>query len=142
MVKPARNREVSIEVTSRHDTVSDRMRSYAIDKASKLIRFHDRISRIQIIVDEGQNQPIVEMILHVDTGETLVAKVRQQHFRAAIDLLVGKMGRQLKKAKEKRKQHKGDPSASGGSPLAAAVGRRRAARRADDTGAGRQDGPV
>ena len=45
------NPEVPIEVTSRHEPVSERMKQYATEKASKLLRFHNRISRIQIVVD-------------------------------------------------------------------------------------------
>ena len=65
-------REVPIEVTSRHEPVSDRMKEYATEKASKLLRFHKRISRIQIIADGVHEEPALEMIVHVDSGATLV----------------------------------------------------------------------
>jgi ribosome-associated translation inhibitor RaiA len=45
--------------------------------------------------------------VHVDTGATLVAKEKDQHFNRAIDLVVDKMERQLKKDNEKHKHHKG-----------------------------------
>jgi putative sigma-54 modulation protein len=94
------NREVPIEVTSRHDSVSERMRSYVTEKVAKLIRFHPRISRIQVVVDEAHASPEVE--------STFVGKERNEHFRGAVDLLVDKMERQLKKDKERLVNHKGE----------------------------------
>lgn len=105
------NQEPKIEVVSRHDVVSERMKEYAVEKAARLQRFHGRISRIQIVMD-GNNgtAQTVEMILHVDSGATMVAKETRENWTAAVDLLVDKMERQLKKDKERRKDHKKDPA--------------------------------
>ena len=95
------------------------MKSYATDKAAKLTRFHGRISRIQIVIDGVHESPDLEMIVHVDSGATLVARESQEHFKHAIDLLVDKMERQLKKNNRKRKHHKGEgppPPDSGDAP--------------------------
>ncbi len=102
-----RNSDVSIEVTSRHHHVSDQTREYAADKASKLLRFHNRISRIEIVMDRHKDDREVEMIVHVDSGHTFVARETASGFRSALDPLVSKMERQLKKDKERRKHHKG-----------------------------------
>lgn len=97
-----------IEVTSRHEPVSERMKSYATEKVGRLIRFHNRISRMQIVVDGVHEEPTVELIVHVDSGATLVAKEQHEHFKGAVDLIVDKMERQLKKNNRKRKHHKGN----------------------------------
>lgn len=100
--------EVPIEITSRHEQVSESMRDYATRKAEKLVRFHNRISRIQIVAYDPHQAPEVELIVHVDSGATMVAKERNDHFNGAIDSLVVKMERQLKRDQEKRKRHKID----------------------------------
>ena len=100
------NREVPIEITGRHDHVSEQMRQYAMRKAEKLVRFHNRISRIQIVASDAHESPEVELIVHVDSGATMVAKERSDHFTSAIDALVDKMERQLKKDQKKRKGRK------------------------------------
>ncbi len=82
------------------------MREYATRKVVKLVRFHTRISRIQIVAYDPHLSPEVELIVHVDSGATMVAKERSDHFNNAIDALVVKMERQLKKDQEKRKSHK------------------------------------
>src|SRR5688572_22270435 len=99
-------RAVQIDVTARHGNVSDGMRDYAVKKADKLTRFHDRIHRIQILLDDPRGEREVEMIVHVDAGGTMVAKERAGAFNEAVDLLVEKLERQLKKDKERLKDHK------------------------------------
>lgn len=110
------NREVPIEITSRHDQVSDRMREYAEQKVAKLARFHTRISRIQVVAYDSHSAPEVELIVHVDSGPTMVAKEHSDHFNTAIDALVVKLERQLKKDQEKRKSHKPDGPKGGADP--------------------------
>lgn len=105
-----------IEVTSRHEPVSERMKSYATEKVSKLVRFHNRISRMQIVIDGVHEEPVVELIVHVDSGATLVAKEHHEHFKGAVDLIVDKMERQLKKNNSKRKHHKGNGGSKAGPP--------------------------
>ncbi len=99
------SREVPIEVTSRHQNVSDRTRSYITEKASKLSRFHNRLSRIQVVLDEAHDEFIVELIVHIERGSTMVAKEAAGGYRAAMDALLVKIEKQLKKDSEKRKDH-------------------------------------
>jgi ribosomal subunit interface protein len=103
------NPDVSIDVTSRHQHVSEKTRAYAADKASKLLRFHNRISRIEIVMDRHKDDREVEIIVHVDSGHTFVARETANGFRAAFDPLISKMERQLKKDNQRRKNHKGAP---------------------------------
>jgi putative sigma-54 modulation protein len=92
---------VNIEVTARDQGVSERMKSYGSDKASKLVRYFDRISRILVVLETVHDTRRVEMVVHVDSGATLVGEERHTDMFAAIDLLVDKMERQLTKHKEK-----------------------------------------
>ena len=100
--------DVKIEVISRHGHVSERMQDYAAAKLAKLLRKNDQISRIEVVVDGPHENPEVEVLVHVDNREVVVGKERSEHFNATIDLLVEKLERQLVKAKEKLKNHKGD----------------------------------
>lgn len=107
---------VPIDVTSRHGHVSQRMQDYATRKAERLLRYNDQVSRIEIVVDGPHDAPEVEMRVHIDNLENLVAKDRSEHFNAAVDGLVEKMERQLVKAKERLKQHKGARDKRGPGP--------------------------
>ncbi len=113
--------EVPIEVRSRHESVSDRIKGYAVEKANKLLRFHDRISRIQICFDAAADKKkSLEIIVHVDSGHVFVAKEVGEYAKETVDLLVEKMARQIRKDKEKLKSHHKPDAVKGG-------GRRRVA---------------
>jgi ribosomal subunit interface protein len=103
-----RDRDVSIEVVSRHQHVSEKTRDFATEKAGRLTRFNSRISRIQVLLDERHEDFISEFIVHVDSGATIVSKEAASGYRASIISAVEKLERQLKKDKEKRQNHKHD----------------------------------
>jgi len=102
------NQKVQIDVVNRHGHVSSRMQDYAEKKAERLLRFHGRISRIEIIVDGPHEAPELEMIVHLNGSGNLIAKESSDHFNSAMDQMTDKMERQLVKANQKRKNHKGD----------------------------------
>ena len=90
------------------DHLSETMKEHAFLKVERLARYHNRISRVQIIASHAHDAPEVEMIVHVDSGRLLVARERGKSFSTAMDKLAEKMERQLKKDNEKRKQHRSD----------------------------------
>lgn len=106
MAKQHQPSEFRVDITARHGHVTDHSRDYVTKKASKLVRFNDRITRIQVLMDEPNGDREVEMIVHIDAGATLVAKERAAGLHEAVDLLVEKLERQIKKDKERLKDHK------------------------------------
>ena len=109
-----REHDVLIEVTSRHQNISDKTRDIATERVSRLTRFNDRISRIQLLLEEEHGEFQAELIVHVESGVTLVSKDSEKEgYRTAIDAVLEKMERQLKKDKERRVNHK-HPQPEGG----------------------------
>jgi ribosomal subunit interface protein len=98
--------EVTIEFKGRHDHITERMQAHAARKLAKLARYHDRLARIEVVADHAHKNPEVELIVHLRRGAPMIAKDRGTSFSSTIDLLVGKMESQLRKQKEKRKDHK------------------------------------
>jgi len=84
------------------------MQSYAAKKVQRLLRFHTRISRIDVVVDGTHDAPELELIVQLDGSANLVARENNATFTAAIDQLTEKMERQLVKANQKLKDHKGE----------------------------------
>lgn len=107
------DRQIQVDVTSRHGHISSRMEAYAKGKAERLAKFSSRVSRIEIVVDGPHDAPEVEMIAHVDNAPHVVAKDRDDHFSTCVDRLCGKVERQLVKMKDKSRGHPGDPSIRG-----------------------------
>lgn len=98
--------DIEIEFKGRHDQITERMQQHAAKKLARLSRFSDRLTRVEVVADHAHENPEVELLVHLRRGKPLVARDRARSFAATIDLLVDKMEAQLRKQKEKRKDHK------------------------------------
>jgi putative sigma-54 modulation protein len=99
-------KDLEIEFKGRHDTISERMRGHATKKIARLSRYNDRVLRIEVVTDKAHENPEVELIAHMRRGAPVIAKERGDSFSSTIDLVVEKLEKQLKKQKEKLKDHK------------------------------------
>lgn len=98
--------DITIVFKGRHDHITERMQEHAAHKLARLARFGDRLQRVEVVADHAHKNPEVELIVHQRRGAPLVAKDRGTSFSSTIDLLVDKMEAQLRKLKDKRKNHK------------------------------------
>ena len=76
-------------------------------KASKLPRFFDRTTLIQVIVDMRHAKPKVEIIVSAEEVNDFFANDSGTNVVSAFDGALNKIEIQLKKHKEKRKGHRG-----------------------------------
>ena len=100
---------VTIEFKGRHDHITERMQAHAASKLAKLARYQDRLSRIEVVANHAHKNPEVELIVHQRRGNPLIAKGKSTSFSSTIDLLVDKMEAQLRRLKDKQKDHKVAP---------------------------------
>jgi len=92
----------NITIVARHLDITEAIKNYALQKAEKIKKFFEWILQIQITLDiGGDNSHIVEMIVSVSRGPTLVAEAANPDMYRAIDLAVDKIESQLKKHKGK-----------------------------------------
>lgn len=99
---------MQINITGRHLQITDEVRAYIVGKAEKLPRFYDRIHEVEVVIDYDSAQFTAEMIVRADMKHTFVAKDSGADAAALIDQLSDKLERQLKKHKEKTRDHKHD----------------------------------
>lgn len=104
---------MEILVTGRHMEVTDEVREFVLGKASKLSKYYDRIHEIEVILDHGSEEFSAEMIVRADHKQTFVASATGPDIVGLVDGIAEKLERQLKKLKEKRRNHKGGQSADG-----------------------------
>lgn len=97
-----------IQITGRHVEVSEEVRAYIHAKVGKLPRFYDRIHEVEVVLDHESEQFITEMIVRADKRHTFVARETGPDTFALVDLVVDKLERQLRRHKEKRRDHKHD----------------------------------
>ena len=107
---------MKLSVTGRHIEITDSMRRYVEEKANKLTRFYDRVTTIDIVVDQESLQHRVELVVRADHKHTFVAQVDSSDFYKAVDQVADKMERQLTKHKKRVRNRKHPDSRTGLKP--------------------------
>jgi ribosomal subunit interface protein len=91
-----------VSVVGRHYPVAPETRGYVSKKLLHLQKLSEGILKCEIIFARERKKHIAEMVLSLHKGVTLVAKVKSDDLRAAIDAAVEKLERQLDKYKARR----------------------------------------
>lgn len=95
---------MQINLTGHHINITDSLKSYVESKLERLGRHFEHITNIHVILTVEKDRQKAEATIHVNRGN-LFADDEQQDMYAAIDGLVDKLDRQLKKHKEKLTNH-------------------------------------
>lgn len=90
-----------IEITSRHNEVSEKVKGYLKEKIEKLGKFFPNIVNCRVVMDSQKEGEVVEITMHV-SGKDFVTRVVSDNIVKSIDLAVHKIENQLRKFKEKR----------------------------------------
>ena len=94
-------------ITGKHIEITDAIREHAEKKTSKLPRYYDSISQIEVIIDGSEGSSItVEIIAHAEHHQALVVTDTGHDAYQSIDMAVHKLEGQLRKAKGKERDHK------------------------------------
>jgi len=96
---------MQINLTGHHMDITPALRSYVQDKFGKLERHFDHMTNVHVILTVEKERQIAEATIHVNRGN-LFADARTDDMYAAIDSLVDKLDRQVKKHKEKLNDHR------------------------------------
>ena len=96
---------MNIQITSRHSKVSKQTQDYLKSELINLEKFNDRMTSSHVILDSEHINKIVEIIINVQ-GSTVNAKAKSDNLGKSVDLALQKITRQLKKFKQKIKNHK------------------------------------
>jgi len=91
---------MDITVTFRHMEHSDALESYAKDKVGRLSKYLDSILDAHVILFVEKNRHTAEVTMNV-SGVTINGQETREDMYSAIDLLVEKMERQIKKHKDR-----------------------------------------
>lgn len=97
---------VIVTVSSRHMDVTPPLKSYAEDKANKLIKYYDRIQEVEVVFDSGKDATRVEMIVNAEHKNTFIAHHDEGDAYACIDGCMHKLERQLSEHKKKFRNRK------------------------------------
>ena len=98
---------MQIAVTFRHMESSDPVRSYVEEKLAKVKKYIEEPIDAQVVLSVQKKIHQRAEVTMVAKGLTMKSAEEKDDMYAAIDLMVDKIERQLKRYKEKLKHHKG-----------------------------------
>ncbi len=95
-----------VTVSSRHMEVSVALKTYAEQKANKLLKYYDRIQEIEVVFDAAKGMTSVEMIVNAEHKNMFIARHEQDDAYACVDGCMDKLERQLTEHKDKFRNRK------------------------------------
>lgn len=104
---------MQVIVTGRHMGVGDALKQYCQQKAERLLRFLNTIQSIEVILDGKDGLHRTEMIVHNSGTQPFVAHEQHTDAFAAFDLTLDKIEGQLRRHKERLRNRKHPPQATG-----------------------------
>ena len=96
---------MQISLTGHHVDITQALRSYVESKFERLERHFDHVTKIHVILSVEKLRQKAEATMHVN-GAAIFADCVEEDMYAAIDGLVDKLDRQVKKHKEKLTNHR------------------------------------
>jgi len=95
---------MQIKLTGHHMDITPALRSYIENKFTRLERHIDNMTDIHVILSIEKERQKAEASILVNKGK-IYADAQQDDMYAAIDTLMDKLDRQIKKHKEKLTDH-------------------------------------
>jgi putative sigma-54 modulation protein len=95
---------MQINITGHHVDITAALRAYVEDKFDRLERHFDNMTNVHVILGVEKERQKAEATIHVSRGD-IYADSEDENMYAAIDSLTDKLDRQIKKHKEKLKDH-------------------------------------
>jgi putative sigma-54 modulation protein len=96
---------MQLNITGNNLDLTDGLKDHVKDKMSKLEAHFDHVTNAHVILRIEKENQIAEATVHV-SGADLFAESTESDMYVAIDHLVGKLDAQIRKHKEKLKDHR------------------------------------
>lgn len=91
---------MQMHLTGHHVEITEALRQYVHTKSERIQRHFDQLTSMRVILSVEKLRQKAECTLHV-AGNDMHAEATDEDMYAAIDLLMDKLDRQVKKHKEK-----------------------------------------
>ena len=112
---------MQIKISTRHGHLNDGTQEFIREKAGKLLHYFQRLTIIDVTVDlqeDEKGEKGVEFVVAAEHKHDFVASARHPDLLAAVDLVLDKLERQVRKYKEKIQDHRRTPARGDGSDVA------------------------
>lgn len=96
---------MQLNLSGHHIDITPALRSYVETKIEKLERHFDHVTNVHVVLSVEKLRQKAEATLHASGGANLFANAEDEDMYAAIDALTDKLDKQIKRHKEKMKDH-------------------------------------
>ncbi|HET9948211.1 MAG TPA: ribosome-associated translation inhibitor RaiA [Longimicrobiales bacterium] len=100
---------MKVQITARHCDVPADVLERADAQVAALSKYSPRATSADVVFVEEKLSRVIEVIVHIDGGEPVVARAEDGDFRGALDKVVDRMSRRLRKQRERRTDHQAPP---------------------------------
>jgi len=100
---------MQLNLTGHHMDITPALRTYIENKFERLERHFEQMTNVHVVLSIEKERQKVEATIHVNRGK-IYADSQHDDMYAAIDALIDKLDRQVKKHKEKLTNHHRDES--------------------------------
>ncbi len=97
---------MNVSITTRHCSVSERTRADAQERLERLKRYEPRLDTAAVEFDDDHGTKQVETRIFVAGSHSIVAHGSGDTFRTALDRSIDRLTRQLKRRRERVRDHK------------------------------------
>jgi len=94
-----------VQIVARHCEVPEATRIRANDQAARLARYEPHLSGIEIVFEVEKHSKKAEGIMSIDGAPPLVATGEGSEFRPALDQMLDRAGRMLRRHREQVTDH-------------------------------------
>ena len=95
-----------IILSGRHVAITEAIRDYAREKVERLEKYFEGITNAEVKLTVEGVQHCAEIILAAAGGATIIVTATNDDMYSAIDIVIEKIERQLKKHKAKLQRHR------------------------------------
>ena len=96
-----------VQIAARHCEIPDKVRGRTEEQIGRLIRYEPRLSAAEIVFDTVKHTKRVEAVLSIDRDEPVVASGEGTEFKAALDQMVDRLSRILRRRRSQVRDHHG-----------------------------------
>ncbi len=96
-----------VQIVARRCQIPPAIRSRTEEQVPKLARFDQRLSSGEIVFEEERHLKRVEGVLSVDGEEPVVARGEGDEFRPALDKMLERLSRILRRRRDQTLEHQG-----------------------------------
>ena len=96
---------MKVQITARHCEVPEAILERTEELVASLAKYSPRATLAEVVYTEEKLDKVVEVIVHIDGGEPIVARASDPEYLNSLDQVVSRAGRMLRKERERRTDH-------------------------------------